>query len=292
MSESKTQRVALIGWPVEHSVSPAMHNAAFAALGLDWHYELMPTPPAQVAAALAALKAGNYRGANVTVPHKEAVLPYLDDVTVSAREIGAVNTIVQRDGRWIGLNTDDQGFIMALRAAGVRPAGIWAAVLGAGGGARAVVSGLIAEGAERIHLLNRSVARAEALAYDLDCRDGGPPRLRVLPLDDATVVESAHAADLLVNATPIGMWPAVDASPWPEGVPLPADLAVFDLVYNPQETRLLRQARESGARPIGGLEMLVQQGVLAFLTWTGQYPPLRAMRFAAQHALAQREENP
>jgi shikimate dehydrogenase len=284
--DRETGRVALIGWPVAHSVSPAMHNAAFEALGLDWRYELLPTEPGRVAEAVARLRAGDYQGANVTVPHKQAVLPCLDELTGAAQAMGAANTLVPRGGRLIGHNTDADGFVVALLAAGLQPHGAWAAVVGAGGAARAVVYALLGEGAEKIFLLNRSVERARALADDLDCRDGGPPRIEVRPLDEGSLVATAQRAELLVHATPLGMWPHVDASIWPDDVPLPEHLAVFDLVYNPQETRLLQQAHASGAKAIGGLEMLVQQGVLAFQIWTGERAPVGVMRRAARRALA------
>ena len=285
MVDTQTQRVALIGWPVEHSISPAMHNAAFAALNLNWRYELLPTEPGQAAAAVARLRVEGFRGANVTVPHKQAVMPYLDDLSEAAKAIGAVNTVVVRGGKLIGHNTDADGFVTALLDARFRLLGAQAAVVGAGGGARAAVFGLLQDGVEKVLLLNRSIERAEALAYDLDCRDGGPPRLRILPLTTKTLLESCRAADLLVNTTPLGTWPHTSASIWPHDVPLPAHLVVFDLVYNPQETRLLRQARESGAQPIGGLGMLVHQGALAFHIWTGRAAPVAVMRKAAERAL-------
>jgi shikimate dehydrogenase len=285
MTTDMHPRVALLGWPLAHSVSPAMHNAAFAALRLDWRYELMPTEPGCVAEAIARLRAEGYRGANVTVPHKQAVMLHLDNLTAAAQEIGAVNSLVERQGQWIGHNTDAGGFATALTHAGFEILGCRAVVVGAGGGARAAVYGLLADGAENIVLLNRSLERAEALAYDLDCRDGGVNRVELRPLAPDTLIEAARGADLLVNTTPLGMWPDVDASIWPEGVPLPAHLAVFDLVYNPYETRLLQQARASGARPIGGLEMLVRQGALAFELWTGKHAPLAIMRESALAAL-------
>lgn len=286
MTATQTRRVALIGWPVEHSMSPTMHNAAFAALDLDWRYELLPIEPDRVATAVARLRIEGFRGANVTAPHKEAVMSYLDDLTEAAKAIGAVNTIEVRGARLIGHNTDADGSVAALLHARFRVRGVRAAVVGAGGGARAAVFGLLQDGAKEVWLLNRSARRAEALAHDLDCRDGGPPRLRVLLLTVETLLESARAADLLIHTTPVGMWPHSSASIWPDAVPLPAHLAVFDLIYNPPETRLLRQARESGAQAIGGLEMLVHQGVLAFQIWTGRTAPVAVMREAAERALA------
>ncbi len=285
MNASRTKRVALIGWPVEHSISPVMHNAAFAALRLDWRYELMPVEPGQVALAVSRLRAEGYQGANVTVPHKQAMVPCLDDLTATARTIGAVNTVTVRGGKLIGDNTDAEGFLVALQDAGVRLRGARVAVVGAGGGARAIVYTMLQGGAEAIQILSRARRSAEALASDLDCRDGGLPRLSVLPLATETLLEAAGSADLLVNATPVGMWPVTGESIWPDDVSLPAHLCVFDLVYNPPETMLLRQARESGAQPIGGLAMLVQQGALAFQAWVGVPAPLSVMREAAEWAL-------
>ena len=274
--DGHTQLVGLIGWPVEHSLSPAMHNAAFDALGLNWRYVPLPVVPGQVEVAVRGLAALGFRGANVTVPHKQAVMPVLGPVGPSARQLGAVNTLLigRRAGEAAvigGFNTDSQGFVGALRQGGFEPEdGGNAVVVGAGGVARAVVFGLLWSGTGEITVLNRTLARAQALVSDLGSRPKDAARLRALPFTSETLVESARAADLLVNATTLGMWPHVDASVWPDGVPVPAHLAVFDVVYNPLETWLLRQARESGARAIDGLGMLLRQGALAFDMWTNQ----------------------
>jgi shikimate dehydrogenase len=280
------KRTALLGWPVEHSVSPAMHNAAFQALGLDWSYELRPVPPQGLAAAIEELRGAEFGGANVTVPHKQAVIPLLDEIDDDARGIGAVNTVVPRDGRLLGRNTDAGGFLAALAAAGVRPAGRRALLLGAGGAARAVAYALAGAGCE-VAIHNRTWQRARRLATDLEALSLAaqisalPPDARLADLDTADF-------DLLVNATSRGMWPRPEVSPWPEGRPLPARWNVFDLVYNPLETRLLRQAREAGALAIDGLGMLVHQGALAFTLWTGRTPPLDRMYTAALQALAEK----
>ena len=272
--DGRTQLVGLIGWPVEHSLSPAMHNAAFEALGLNWRYVPLPVPPGQVEPAVRGLAALGFRGANVTVPHKRAVMSALNAIGPNARALGAVNTLVvgrDPDGKSVigGYNTDDRGFVGALRQGGFEPEdGGNAVVVGAGGAARAVVFGLLWSGTGKIVVLNRTLERSQALVSDLGGRHGWSSRLRALPLAPETLVESTRAAALLVNATTVGMWPHVDGSVWPEGVPIPAHLTVFDLVYNPLETRLLRQARESGARAIDGLGMLVRQGALAFDLWT------------------------
>lgn len=271
-------RVGLIGWPVEHSVSPAMHNAAFEALGLPWRYSLIPVPPDRLGQELAGLRAGGFLGVNITVPHKQSVMPHLDEVSDSARAIGAVNTIVVKDGRLIGYNTDAGGFWRALTEAGYDAAGKSALVLGAGGAARAVVYAL-ARGGCRISVWNRTVERAGLLALDMRKMSS-----TLSVVDDLSDVKSADV-DLLVNTTPVGMWPHVDASPWPETLPMPGHWTVFDLVYNPVETRLLAQARAAGAQAVGGLAMLVHQGALAFELWTGQSPPTEVMLAAAMESL-------
>jgi shikimate dehydrogenase len=262
-----------------------MHNAAFDALGLDWRYVLLPAPHERLEAALAELKASGYAGANVTTPHKQGVMPYLDTIADAARAMGAVNTIAVRSGQLGGYNTDSEGFLQSLRASGFEPRGRRVVVLGAGGAARAVVHGLVSAGAGQVVLLNRTEARARAMVAELAGHADGVGELRALPLTVETLVDSTRDAGLLVNATTVGMWPRVDASPWPQRVPFPAHLVVSDLVYNPPETRLLCQARESGAQCIGGLEMLVRQGAQAFQIWTGVPAPLGVMRRAAREAL-------
>lgn len=271
-------RVGLIGWPVEHSVSPAMHNAAFEALGLPWRYTLIPTAPDRLEQEVANLRGGGFRGVNVTVPHKQSVMPYLDEITEAARAIGAVNTIVVEGGRLIGHNTDADGFWRALREAGYEPAGKRALVLGAGGAARAVVYAL-GRGGSRVSIWNRTAARASSLTLDMQ-------RVNVIPSVVARLSDLEPGnVDLLVNTTPIGMWPQEDASPWPSTLPIPAHWTVFDLIYNPVETRLLARAAAAGARAIGGLAMLVHQGALAFELWTGQSPPTDVMMAAAMESL-------
>ena len=274
--DGQTKLVGVIGWPVAHSLSPAMHNAAFEALGLNWRYVPLPVPPGQVEAAVRGLVALSFRGANVTVPHKRAVVPAVNALSPNARELGAVNTLVigrNAEGRPTvgGHNTDDKGFVAALRSGGFEPEeGARAVVVGAGGAARAAVFGLLWSGIGGVLVLNRTLERAQTLVADLGRHPQEASRLRALPLMPETLIESARSADLLVNATPVGMWPHVEGSVWPAGVPVPAHLTVFDQVYNPLETRLLRQARKSGARAIDGLGMLVRQGALSFDMWTNQ----------------------
>lgn len=288
MIDGKTQLVGLIGWPVEHSLSPVMHNAAFDTLGLNWRYVPLPVPPGQVEAAVRGLAALGFHGANVTVPYKETVLETLDDIAPEATALGAVNTIVlEREtgepARVRGHNTDAPGFIEALRQGGFEPEGCWAVIMGAGGAARAVVYGLLQAGSHDVTVLNRTFERAKTLVIDMDVPE--PAELHTSTWNQDSFVRATYRADLLVNATPVGMWPHVEGSIWPDQHPIPDHLVVFDLVYNPRETRLLRQARQAGARAIGGLEMLVQQGARAFSLWTGEAAPVDVMRTACERAM-------
>jgi shikimate dehydrogenase len=266
-----TERVGLLGWPVEHSVSPAMHNAAFAALGLDWQYDLLPVPPSKLAVELRRLiKEEGYRGFNVTVPHKQAAfrLPRMCTTSQAADAIGAVNTlVVHPDGDMMdGENTDWRGFAIDLDEHGVRSAGARCLILGSGGSAQGVVYALEQSGAESITLASRRPSKDREIGYN-DLGDIAP------------------AVDLIINCTPVGMSPEVDRSPWPENVPFPPDAVLYDLVYNPPVTRLMEQAEAAGARVIGGLGMLVWQGALAFELWTGIVPPVDVMAEAARAAL-------
>ncbi len=277
-----TERVGLLGWPVTHSVSPAMHNAAFRALGLDWRYDLLPVPPDRFAEEVARLTAAGYRGFNVTIPHKAAALslPQVSRVTPAARAIGAANTlVVQPDGTLLADNTDWQGFADDVGVHGVTVAGATCLVLGTGGSARAVIYALAHLGAARVALISRT-QRGEHTVTDHP----------IAGYDDLAGL--APAADLIVNCTPAGMFPRVDESPWPEGVPFPPHAVLYDLVYNPPATRLMRQAEEAGARALGGLGMLVRQGALSFAQWVGIAPPLAIMAEAAQAALAGLHSNP
>jgi shikimate dehydrogenase len=271
-----------------------MHNAAFKALGLNWHYVPLSVLPKQVETAVRGLGALGFRGANVTVPHKQAVIPVMNSLGSNARALGAVNTIgIGRgdDGSTVfaGYNTDAKGFVGALREGGYEPeADGNTVVLGAGGGARAVVFGLLWSGLGEIVVLNRTLERARSLIADLGQRAEYASRLRALPLTPETLIESARTADLLVNTTTLGMWPQVEDSVWPDDVVIPPHLTVFDLVYNPLETRLLRQVRRSGGNPIDGLGMLVRQGAIAFEMWTGEGPVdeiATLMRPACERAL-------
>jgi len=283
----KTRLLGLIGWPVEHSFSPAMHNAAAADLGLDAVYVPLPVRPGRVATAVRGLAALGFLGANVTVPHKQAVIPFLDEVGPAAQAIGAVNTIkvaenVQDEDEGppslIGRNTDAAGFMADLEQRDVSVGGRDCLVLGAGGAARAVAYAL-AQAGGRVHVLARRPEQAEELASDLRPHlAGAAPAAR--PWEAMGETAEKAAAPLIVNATPVGMHPAEDASPWPQEVPFPAGTFVYDLIYNPRETALVREARAAGRAAAGGLGMLLYQGALAFEMWTGRKPRLHVMEDA------------
>jgi shikimate dehydrogenase len=278
-------KAVLIGWPVEHSISPAMHNAAFRAVKLDGEYSTLPVEdPCQLGEVLARLKADpEWRGANVTVPHKENVIPLLDSLEGGAARLRAVNTIVRDGNRLAGRNTDMPGFLADLERNGIPFRDLRALVIGSGGAARAIVLGLVESGCT-VTLAAVLRGQAEALAGEL-----GGGRVTVRSWDDPTLPEAARGANLLVNASPVGMWPKTEKSPWPADLPMPEGASAYDLVYNPQETKFLRQARAAGLRTASGLGMLVEQGALAFELWTGRGAPRAIMRTAALQALTRKE---
>lgn len=278
-----TVPVGLLGEPVAHSRSPRIHNAAFRAQGLPFVYVALPVRPADVAAAVRGLAALGFAGANVTVPHKQAVLPLLDTLSDQARAVGAVNTIVCRraeDSTVLhGDNTDVAGFLAPLRGEDLEGAEML--IFGAGGAARAAAYGLLtAFRPSRLTLAARTPARAEGLARDLTAYD---TRAALHPVPAAEAAPAVRAARLLVNATPLGMHPNPDGTPWPAAGFHPGQL-VYDLVYEPARTRLLREAADAGARALGGLEMLIQQAAAAYIQWTGRAMPLKAVRAALASA--------
>ena len=266
--------VGLIGWPLGHSVSPAMHNAAFQALGLDGRYEALPVPPEQVGDLVRSLHARGFRGVNVTIPYKQAVMPLMDELSEAAQRIGAVNTIVvEPDGRLRGDNTDWLGFLHPLDERGFDLAGKSVLLLGAGGAARAVVYALVQRNIARLAIWNRDPDRAEALARHAATLDSSltidNSQLAIVPIVNSPGRFPVHNSDLIVNTTPIGMWPHIDELPWPADLPFPPGALVYDLVYRPEQTQFLRQAEAAGCSIQGGMEMLVVQGAAAFETVDG-----------------------
>ncbi len=276
---SDVQRVGLIGDPVEHSLSPAFQQPAFDALGIAVRYELWPTPAAELADRFAGLRAGRALGANVTVPHKEAAFAAMDDLSDRARRAGAVNTIIPRSGTLYGDNTDIHGFLVPLVERGTDFATLDAVVLGAGGAARGIVVALLNAGVRTVHVVNRTVERAERLAAELD-------DARIIPASHVDAASAVASTGLIVNATSIG---------W-QGNALPLDKAAlraapqsalaYDLTY--RETPFLRAARDAGLPTLDGLPMLVHQGAKSFELWTGKHAPVEVMWEAAVAARAAR----
>ena len=275
-------RVGVIGFPVEHSLSPIMHNAAFAALGMsDWMYDAMAIPPDILRLGLREPRDHGYIGINVTVPHKETVMAYVRP-DEKARAIGAVNTIDFRSN--IGTNTDADGLIVDLRANGVVLNGQRVLVLGAGGAARAAVYGLADAGAE-VAIVNRTKTRADRLVEHLKA-SAGITGAQVMTLDEA----ADWGMSLIVNCTSVGLHPQINQSPWIHGVPFPDGVTVYDMVYRPANTALMQQCVAHDGRAIGGLGMLARQGAIAFELWTGVRPPVDVMISALQGALEKAQE--
>jgi shikimate dehydrogenase len=273
--------VVLIGHPVAHSLSGAMQQAAFDSLGIDATYESWDRAPIELAEAVAELRTDAFLGANVTIPHKERVVPMVDRLTEEAHNTGAVNTITREGKRLIGHNTDVPGFKVALdRLVGKQKMPRQAVVLGAGGGARAVVYGLITEGFQRIIVFNRHLHRAESMVKHFT-RSAAHMELRAMPWHDSIIEAELAKARVLVNATSIGL--TSDASPIPPEA-LNGELLVLDLIY--ARTKLIRDAEAAGCTVADGELMLLHQGAAAFTLWTGQPAPLELMqeRLAAARA--------
>ncbi len=276
-----TKRVVLIGHPVAHSLSGAMHQAAFDALGIDARYELWDRPPLALADAVAEIRGDEFLGANITIPHKERVVPLIDRLTEDAHTTGAVNTLTREGKRLIGHNTDVPGFKVALDTlVGRQKMPRNAVVLGAGGGARAIVFGLISEGFQRVVVFNRHLHRAEGLVKHFG-RSAAHMELRAMPWHESIIEAELAKAKVLVNATSIGLVP--DETPISADI-IPPDLLVLDLIYN--RTRLLSDAEAAGCTTADGELMLLHQGAAAFQLWTGQAAPLQVMHDALSAARA------
>src|SRR5690349_10877797 len=276
-----TKRVVLIGHPVAHSLSGAMQQAAFDELGVDATYELWDKPPIELADAVAELRTDDFLGANVTIPHKERVVPMVDRLTEEATATGAVNTITREGKRLVGHNTDVAGFKVALdKLVGRQKMPKQAVVLGAGGGARAILYGLIREGFQRIIVFNRHLHRAEAMVKHFS-RTAAHMELRAMPWHESIIESEIAKTKVLINATSIGL--TSDISPLPAEV-LSDELLVLDLIY--AKTRLLRDAHAAGATTLDGELMLLHQGAAAFTLWTGQPAPLELMQSKLAEARA------
>jgi len=281
-----TKLLGVIGHPVEHSLSPVMHNAALAALGLDYVYLPFPIQPENLQVAIAGFAAIDVKGFSVTIPHKQAIMPLLSEITPLAQAIGAVNTVTRQDNQWVGTNTDIEGFISPLQTTYQQD---WsqkvAVILGNGGAARAVVAGCYQLNFAEIYVVGRNEQRLKEF-YDSWGNSPITDKLQVNTWDN--LAKLIPQANLLVNTTPIGMYPKVDDSPLSiaEMADLPKGAIAYDLIYIPQPTKFLQQAQKQGAIAIDGLEMLVQQGAAALKIWLQKETvPVDVMRQALRQHL-------
>ncbi len=272
-----TRVLGVFGHPVSHSLSPAMQNAAIRAMNIDYIYVPFHVLPEDLGRAVEGVRALQIAGVNVTIPHKERIIAYLDEVSDYARQIGSVNTVTNDDGVLKGDTTDGPGFLRSAESAFGKLDGCRALVLGAGGSAKAVAFALARIGCE-ITIANRTHERAVELVEGLTAVFDGA-RLGVVELRGEALADAASSADLLVNTTSVGMRPDVDSIPIPPEL-LHPKLKVYDLVYNPLRTRLVEEAERRGASAVSGLGMLVHQGALSLRIWTGLEPPIDVMEQA------------
>lgn len=281
--DASTRLCAIFGHPVAHSLSPAIHNAAFTQLGLDFVYVAHDVEPDDLPAAMAAIRTLKYRGLSITIPHKVPALGLVDEVTDMARRIGCINTVVNDGGVLKGYNSDGLGALGALRAAHADPRGADVLVLGSGGAARAIAVTLAAEAPpRRLTLLGVVQPELDALAQTL--RAQGSTDVVAKRLEPETLSQALGRAEFLLHTTPVGMAPDVDQSLVPIEL-LHADLTVFDAVYTPRRTQLLRDASEKGCRVIEGLEMFLGQALVQFELWTGKAAPRETMRAVIERRL-------
>ncbi len=287
MKPQKVWQFGLVGYPLKHSFSPLLHKTALTDAGLTGVYRLIPLPQVQdLPLVLDQIRSGALDGINITIPYKQAVLPYLDGLTSSAQAIGAVNTVYLKDGRLIGENTDAPGFwldLVRFVPESVNPYQ-QALVLGAGGAARAVVFALAEQGWQ-VNVVSRRLAQAQNLVETL-----GFPNVSTSLWDAIQKPSFLDKFKLLVQATPLGLYPNVESSPLSAEAVLPPGLVVYDLIYNPAQTLLLRTAQKQGNLALNGLGMLVFQAALAFEAWTGKIPSTEIMEAAVKRKLGLEEK--
>lgn len=282
--DGRTGTIAIFGDPVEHTLSPAIHNAAFESLGLNLVYSAFHVRPSDLKAAVASIRALGFAGANITIPHKEKVMRFLDVVDRHAREIGAVNTVVNKKGRLTGYNTDGAGYILSLREeTGFVVRGKKVVILGAGGASRAIFRALLDAGPATVVISNRTPKRAEGLAKEFG-KLFKRTEIRTVPFEKGSLGAEARDADLVVNTTSLGMT-GQGRLDFPVAS-LPKGSVVSDIVYRPLLTDLLKKARSRGLKTHDGLSMLVRQGAIGFELWTGKKAPVKLMKKAALKALA------
>ncbi|MBM3497110.1 MAG: shikimate dehydrogenase [Armatimonadetes bacterium] len=278
-----TKLVGVIGFPVEHSLSPPMHNAAFAQLGLDWAYVAYRVEPQRLAEAIRGLVALGLVGLNVTIPHKQAAAELVDELDPAARALGSVNTIHNVEGRLRGHSTDGPGFVRSVEETGATLPGKVVTLIGAGGSARAVAHALVSAGVAELTLAARRPEKAEEVAALVTEHTGRP--VGVVDLASPAARETVLRSDLVIDSTSVGMHPNVEVPPVVPVDWLRPGQLVCDLTYNPRETCLLRAARAAGAEALDGTGMLVHQGAIAFEIWTGIEAPVETMRRALLAAL-------
>ena len=287
-SSPSTFKLGLIGYPLSHSLSPQIHSAALQSCSLKGDYSLFPIHPEDKQSLedlLSRIRSGEIHGLNVTIPHKQNVIPFLDELTPNAKSIGAVNTIYFRNDKLIGDNTDAPGFLADLKrlidstAFSFQPSAL---VLGAGGSARAVVYALLNDGWNVI-LAARRMEQANELARQFE-------KVNIMEFNLQTFQHLN--VQLIVNTTPLGMTPNTDQSPWPENLPFPTDAVIYDLVYNPRETKLVRDAHAQGLNATTGLGMLIEQAALAFEIWTNYNPSREMMRASVKQSPVSDHQSP
>ena len=272
-----TKLLGVIGDPIEHSLSPVMHNAAIAHLGVDYVYLPFPVKTADLGVAIGGFNAIGLQGFSVTIPHKQAILSVLSEVSAVAKVVGAVNTVWRTDSGWSGTNTDVEGFIAPLQAYDWDWSQTMPVILGHGGAARAVVVGLTQLGCTEIHIVGRDVQK---LSQFQQSWVNAPLPITINVHRWEQLPELISQADLVVNTTPVGMYPNVDQSPIDNAAmqKIKEGAIAYDLIYTPNPTQFLQQAQQQGAITIDGLEMLVQQGAAALKIWLEQTPPVDIMR--------------
>lgn len=281
MISAKTKIVALIGDPVEHSISPQIHNAAFQEMGLDYVYVTFNVSTSDVKEAMNGIRSLGIKGVNITIPHKIAVLDFMDELHGSASDVGAVNTIKNEDGSLIGFNTDGEGALRALENEIGKVDDKSILLLGAGGAARAILFSLLKAGAN-VTISNRTASKARNLASSIS--DKMNFDIDWIELKKDKLIERINDSDILINTTSVGMEPNTGDTLVTADM-MTSNLIVNDIVYNPIDTRLLKEAEQAGAKTIDGLDMLTHQGAASFEIWTGNKPPIKVMRKAAVKAI-------
>jgi shikimate dehydrogenase len=283
MIRGTTNIISLIGWPVEHSISPQIHNAAYEALNLDFCYVPFAVRPGKLKEAVIGLRFLNLKGANITIPFKEEIIKYLDETDNDAAIIGAVNTVKNKNRKLIGYNTDILGFIQSLKEdLKFHAAGKNVFVLGAGGGSSAVCFGLIKEKINSLTIFDLDKKKENALVKRI--KKHSSIKIEYGLLNNEEIFSAVNNAQLIVNATPAGMFPNTNISPLPEGY-VTAKHSVYDLVYNPPETKLLKISKASGTKTQNGLGMLIRQAAASFEIICGRKAPIKIMKEAAQKAI-------